>query len=246
LVISARGPNEREMKAVEEIVPEIKAKYGLDICACLGLLTEQQAKRLKACGVDRVNHNLNTSESYYPQICSTHTHADRVRTLRHVRDAGLEVCSGGIVGMGESKADVVSMAMQLRELRAESIPVNFLNAIDGTPLQKTSDLTPQDCLRTLAMFRMVNPTSELRISGGRELHLRTLQPLGLYPANSVFVGDYLTTSGQPPEEDYKMIRDLGFEVTGSVGLPDDPSQSPLPVEVRSCGGGGCGQNSCGN
>ncbi len=246
LVISARGPNEREMKAVEEIVPEIKAKYGLDICACLGLLTEQQAKRLKACGVDRVNHNLNTSESYYPQICSTHTHADRVRTLRHVRDAGLEVCSGGIVGMGESKADVVSMAMQLRELRAESIPVNFLNAIDGTPLQKTSDLTPQDCLRTLAMFRMVNPTSELRISGGRELHLRTLQPLGLYPANSVFVGDYLTTSGQPPEEDYKMIRDLGFEVTGSVGLPDDPSQSALPVEVRSCGGGGCGQNSCGN
>lgn len=246
LVISARGPNEREMKAVEEIVPEIKAKYGLDICACLGLLTEQQAQRLKACGVDRVNHNLNTSESYYPQICSTHTHADRVRTLRHVRDAGLEVCSGGIVGMGESKADVVSMAMQLRELRAESIPVNFLNAIDGTPLQKTSDLTPQDCLRTLAMFRMVNPKSELRISGGRELHLRTLQPLGLYPANSVFVGDYLTTSGQPPEEDYKMIRDLGFEVTGSVGLPDDPSESPLPVEVRSCGGGGCGQNSCGN
>jgi biotin synthase len=148
--------------------------------------------------------------------------------------------------MGESKADVVSMAMQLRELRAESIPVNFLNAIDGTPLQKTSDLTPQDCLRTLAMFRMVNPTSELRISGGRELHLRTLQPLGLYPANSVIVGDYLTTSGQPPEEDYKMIRDLGFEVTGSVGLPDDPSQSALPVEVRSCGGGGCGQNSCGN
>lgn len=246
LVISARGPNEREMKAVEEIVPEIKAKYGLDICACLGLLTEQQAKRLKACGVDRVNHNLNTSESYYPQICSTHTHADRVRTLRHVRDAGLELCSGGIVGMGESKADVVSMAMQLRELRAESIPVNFLNAIDGTPLQKTSDLTPQDCLRTLAMFRMVNPTSELRISGGRELHLRTLQPLGLYPANSVFVGDYLTTSGQPPEEDYKMIRDLGFEVTGSVGLPEDPSGSPLPVQVGSCGGGGCGQNSCGN
>jgi len=167
LVISARGPNEREMKAVEEIVPEIKAKSGLDICACLGLLTAEQARRLKACGVDRVNHNLNTSEEYYAKICSTHTHADRVQTLHHVRDAGLELCSGGIVGMGETQADVVSMAMQLRELRTESIPVNFLNSIDGTPLQKTSDLTPQDCLRTLAMFRMVNPTSELRISGGR-------------------------------------------------------------------------------
>lgn len=244
LVISARGPNEREMKAVEEIVPEIKAKYGLDICACLGLLTAEQARRLKACGVDRVNHNLNTSEEYYAKICSTHTHADRVRTLNHVRDAGLELCSGGIVGMGETQADVVSMAMQLRELRTESIPVNFLNSIDGTPLEKTSDLTPQDCLRTLAMFRMVNPTSELRISGGRELHLRTLQPLGLYPANSVFVGDYLTTEGQPPEEDYRMIRDLGFEVTGSA--PDPGVSTALPVGGGSCGGGGCGQNSCGN
>ncbi len=244
LVISARGPNEREMKAVEEIVPEIKAKYGLDICACLGLLTAEQARRLKACGVDRVNHNLNTSEEYYAKICSTHTHADRVQTLHHVRDAGLELCSGGIVGMGETQADVVSMAMQLRELRTESIPVNFLNSIDGTPLQKTSDLTPQDCLRTLAMFRMVNPTSELRISGGRELHLRTLQPLGLYPANSVFVGDYLTTEGQPPEEDYRMIRDLGFEVTGSA--PDPGVSTALPVGTSSCGGGGCGPNSCGN
>lgn len=244
LVISARGPNEREMKAVEEIVPEIKAKYGLDICACLGLLTAEQARRLKACGVDRVNHNLNTSEEYYAKICSTHTHADRVQTLHHVRDAGLELCSGGIVGMGETQADVVSMAMQLRELRTESIPVNFLNSIDGTPLQKTSDLTPQDCLRTLAMFRLVNPTSELRISGGRELHLRTLQPLGLYPANSVFVGDYLTTEGQPPEEDYRMIRDLGFEVTGSA--PDPGVSTSLPVGTSSCGGGGCGQNSCGN
>ncbi len=221
LVISARGPNEREMKAVETIVPEIKQKYGLDICACLGLLTDEQARRLKACGVDRVNHNLNTSEQHYAKICTTHSYADRVQTLRHVRDAGLEVCSGGIIGMGESADDVVSMAMQLRELEAESIPINFLNSIDGTPLEKTSDLSPQDCLRTLAMFRFVNPTSELRISGGRELHLRTLQPLGLYPANSMFVGDYLTTDGQPPEADFQIIRDLGFEVTGFAQATTD-------------------------
>lgn len=217
LVISARGPNEREMKAVESIVPEIKQQYGLDICACLGLLSKEQADRLKACGVDRVNHNLNTGEDYYGEICSTHTYADRVQTLRHVRDAGMEMCSGGIIGMGESFEDIVSMAFDLKELGVQSIPLNFLNSIDGTPLEGKKDLSPQDCLRALAMFRFVNPSRELRISGGREIHLRSLQPLGLYVANSVFVGDYLTTKGQAPEEDYQMIRDLGFDVTTSVG-----------------------------
>ncbi|TWT92773.1 biotin synthase BioB [Stieleria varia] len=217
LVISARGPNEREMTAVETIVPEIKQKYGLDICACLGLLTREQADRLKACGVDRVNHNLNTSEDHYADICTTHTYADRVQTLRHVRDAGMEMCSGGIIGMGETHDDIVSMAMDLRDLGVQSIPLNFLNSIDGTPLQGKKDLSPQDCLRALAMFRFVNPDRELRISGGREIHLRSLQSLGLYVANSVFVGDYLTTKGQAPEEDYQMVRDLGFEVTTSVG-----------------------------
>ena len=215
LVISARGPNEREMSAVEQIVPEIKQRYDLDVCACLGLLNRDQADRLKAAGVDRVNHNLNTGEDHYAEICTTHTYADRVQTLRHVRDAGMEMCSGGIIGMGESHDDVVSMAMDLRDLGVQSIPLNFLNAIEGTPLQGNADLSPNDCLRALAMFRFVAPDRELRISGGRELHLRSLQPLGLYVANSVFVGDYLTTKGQAPEEDYQMIKDLGFEVTTS-------------------------------
>jgi biotin synthase len=217
LVISARGPNERELNAVESIVPEIKQKYGLDVCACLGLLSKDQADRLKACGVDRVNHNLNTSEDYYEDICTTHTYADRVETLRNVRDAGMEMCSGGIIGMGEKHEDIVSMAFDLKELGVQSIPLNFLNAIEGTPLQGNDELTPNDCLRALAMFRFVNPDRELRISGGREIHLRSLQPLGLYVANSVFVGDYLTTKGQAPQEDYDMIRDLGFEVTQSAG-----------------------------
>ncbi len=215
LVISARGPNEREMVAVETIVPEIKQKYGLDICACLGLLTAEQAERLKACGVDRVNHNLNSSETHYAKICTTHTYADRVQTLRHVRDAGMEMCSGGIIGMGESRADIVSMAFDLAELEVQSIPVNILNAIDGTPLEGTDSLSPQDALKALAMFRFVAPNRELRIAGGRELHLRSLQPMGLYVANSLFVGDYLTTEGQAPQADYDLITDLGFEVTGS-------------------------------
>jgi biotin synthase len=213
IVISARGPNERELAAVEAIVPEIKQKYGLQICACLGLLTPEQADRLAACGVNKVNHNLNTSGEHYAQICTTHTYQDRLATLRAVRRSGMELCSGGIIGMGEQHRDVVSMAFELRELGVESIPVNFLNPIDGTPLAAVSELTPNYCLKVLAMFRLANPTSELRIAGGREMHLRGLQPLGLYAANSIFVGDYLTTKGQLPEADYAMVRDLGFEVT---------------------------------
>ena len=213
MVISARGPSEREMKAVEEIVPEIKEQYGLKICACLGLLDQEKADRLKACGVDRVNHNLNTSGDFYGSICSTHSYQDRLDTLSAVRSAGMEICSGGIVGMGEKHSDIVDMAFELKNLKAESIPVNFLNAIEGTPLQNINYLTPNFCLKVLAMFRFVNPRSEIRISGGREIHLRSLQPLGLYAANSMFVGDYLTTKGQPPESDYRMIEDLGFTVT---------------------------------
>jgi biotin synthase len=212
IVISARGPNEREMAAVTKIVPEIKQQYNLKICACLGLLTPDQAQELKECGVDRVNHNLNTSDSHYSEICTTHTFADRLATLRAVRDAGMEMCSGGIIGMGERRQAVVDLAMTLRDLGVQSIPVNFLNPIDGTPLAGKSDLNPRYCLKVLAMFRLVNPDREIRIAGGRELHLGSMQALGLYAANSIFVGDYLTTKGQAPEADYQMIRDLGFEV----------------------------------
>ncbi|GIW93649.1 MAG: biotin synthase [Pirellulaceae bacterium] len=235
IVISGREPHERELRAIEEVVPEIKARYGLHICACLGLLTTEQARRLKACGVDRVNHNLNTGPDYYGKICTTHTYQDRLATLRAVRQAGLELCCGGIAGMGERPDDLVAMAMELRELRVESIPVNFLIAIDGTPLAGTSLLAPADCLRVLAMFRFTNPASELRIAGGREVHLRTLQPLGLYIANSVFVGDYLTTKGQPPEADYAMIRDMGFEITRQ-GAPE-------PLLEEGAGRDGC-DHSC--
>ena len=195
------------------LLRQIKEQYDLKICACLGLLNQEQADRLKAAGVDRVNHNLNTGEGHYEKICSTHSYQDRVDTLNHVRGAGMEICSGGIIGMGESQEDLVQMAFHLRDLKAESIPLNFLNPIQGTPLEGQTGLSPLQCLRTLAMFRFANPDRELRIAGGREMHLRSLQPLGLYAANSIFVGDYLTTKGQPPEDDYKMIQDMGFVVT---------------------------------
>jgi biotin synthase len=219
IVISARGPSEREMQAVEKIVPEIKAKFDLEVCACLGLLTSEQAQRLAACGVNKVNHNLNTSAEYYERICTTHTYEDRVETLKAVRAAGLALCSGGIIGMGERDEDVVNMALALRKLEVESIPLNFLIDIDGTPLARSSRLTPRYCLKALAMFRFVNPTSELRIAGGREVHLGSLQSLGLYAANSMFVGDYLTTKGQAPEADYRMIEEMGFVVTRQEEVP---------------------------
>jgi biotin synthase len=214
IVISARGPNEREMESVERIVPEIKARYDLNVCACLGLLSPDQARRLAACGVDQVNHNLNTSREFYAEICTTHTYQDRLDTLRGVREAGMKICSGGILGMGEKDEDLVRMAFELRELAAEMIPVNFLNPIDGTPLAGVQRLNPRDCLKALAMFRFTNPAAEIRIAGGRELHLRSMQCLGLYAASSMFVGDYLTTKGQPPEADYRMIEDMGFVIAG--------------------------------
>ncbi|NBW96089.1 MAG: biotin synthase BioB [Planctomycetia bacterium] len=226
IVISARGPSEREVDFVCQIVPEIKRRYGLNVCACLGLLTPDQARRLAAAGVDKVNHNLNTSERFYPEVCTTHTYADRVATLEACRAAGLQLCSGGIMGMGETHDDLIDMAFELRAMNVESIPLNFLNSIDGTPLEGVRRLSPRDCLRGLAMMRMVNPSAEIRIAGGREIHLGSLQPLGLYAANSIFVGDYLTTKGQLPEADYRMIEDLGFVITRGSESAEPPPCLP--------------------
>lgn len=217
IVISGRAPSEREIRAIETIVPEIKESYGLNICACLGLLTLEQAQRLAACGVDKVNHNLNTSPEHYERICTTHTYDDRVATLRNAKAAGMELCSGGIVGMGEQPRDVVRMAEELRDLGVKSIPVNFLHPIDGTPLSANDsakgELNPRYCLKTLCMMRLMNPDRELRIAGGRELHLGSMQAFGLYAANSIFVGDYLTTPGQAAAADLKMVEELGFTIT---------------------------------
>jgi biotin synthase len=211
IVVSGRGPTREELDALTQIVPRIKAAFGLKLCVSAGLLSPEEAAQLKTCGVDRINHNLNTSRRFYPRICTTHSYQQRLDTLRAVREAGLEICSGGIVGMGEEDADVVELALRLGELAVEAVPVNFLQPIPGTPLEGLHRLDPRYCLKVLALFRLANPRCELRIAAGREMHLGSLQPLGLYPANSIFVGDYLTTKGQPPEEDYRMIEALGFE-----------------------------------
>ncbi|MCY8344675.1 biotin synthase BioB [Bacillus haynesii] len=212
IVASGRGPSNREVDQVVGAVKEIKETYGLKVCACLGLLKPEQAERLKEAGVDRYNHNINTSKSNHSNITTSHTYEDRVNTVETAKKSGMSPCSGVIVGMKETKQDVVDMAKSLKALDADSIPVNFLHAIDGTPLEGVNELNPLYCLKVLALFRFINPTKEIRISGGREVNLRSLQPLGLYAANSIFVGDYLTTAGQNETEDHKMLHDLGFEV----------------------------------
>lgn len=212
IVASGRGPSNKEVNQVVEAVEEIKDTYGLKICACLGLLKPEQADRLKEAGVDRYNHNINTSKSNHSNITTSHTYDDRVNTIDVAKESGMSPCSGVIVGMKETKQDVIDMARSLKALDADSIPVNFLHAIDGTPLEGVNELTPVYCLKVLALFRFINPTKEIRIAGGREVNLRSLQPLGLYAANSIFVGDYLTTEGQEDTEDHQMLQDLGFEV----------------------------------
>lgn len=212
IVASGRGPSDREVQHVCDTVRRIKQEYGLHICACLGLLQPHQAKMLAAAGVDRVNHNLNTSRSYYAQICTTHTYQDRLDTLRVVHEAGMELCSGLIVGMGEVHQDILDAVFELREMDIKSIPVNFLHPIDGTPLAKQDTLDPRFCLKVLCLLRLAHPAVEIRIAGGREVNLRSMQAMGLYAANSIFVSDYLTTKGQTKEEDFAMVRDLGFEI----------------------------------
>ncbi|MGF1432150.1 biotin synthase BioB [Kitasatospora sp. LaBMicrA B282] len=242
LVASGRGPTDRDIDRVTNTIAAIKEQEpGVEICACLGLLSDNQAERLRAAGVDAYNHNLNTSENTYGEITSTHTYADRVDTVSKAHGAGLSACSGLIAGMGESPEDLVDVVFALRELGSDSVPVNFLIPFEGTPLAKEWNLTPQHCLRILAMVRFVHPDVEVRIAGGREVHLRSLQPLGLHIANSIFLGDYLTSEGQAGQADLDMIKDAGYEVEGQGELT-------LPrhrADVAAAAQGGCGTASTG-
>jgi biotin synthase len=212
IVASGRGPSARELREVTAAVRRIKGEMPMKVCACLGLLTDQQALELKQAGVDRYNHNLNTSSDHHARITTTHSYDDRLATIGAVKRAGISPCAGFIAGMGETDEQLVDLAFALRGLDADSIPVNFLNAIAGTPLQGLDELNPRRCLKILALMRLVCPAKEIRVAGGREVNLRSLQPLSLYAANSIFVGDYLTTPGQAAEADWKMLEDLGFEI----------------------------------
>jgi biotin synthase len=212
MVTSTRGPSQRDLDVICEAVRRIKDEIGINVCTSLGLLREGQAEQLAAAGVTRFNHNLESSRRFFPSVCSTHGFEDRLQTVERARAAGMEACCGGIFGMGESVLDRVALALELRALEVESIPVNFLDPRPGTPLSDEPRLTPHDCLRALAMMRFVNPSRDIRVAGGREVNLRQLQALALYPANSLFCAGYLTTPGQGYKADVRMIEDAGFRV----------------------------------
>lgn len=229
LVSSGRGPSTRDIDRVTEMVVALKEEHpGVEVCACLGLLADGQAERLKDAGVDAYNHNINTAESHHDTIVQTHTYADRVDTVEKAKGAGISPCSGLIAGLGETDEQLVEALFALQELDSDSIPINFLMPFDGTPFEDTRELSPTRCVKILAMARFVCPDKEIRIAGGREMHLRSLQPIALHVANSIFLGDYLTSEGQDAQADLEMIRDNGFVVLGSeeeLGQrePDDPT-----------------------
>jgi biotin synthase len=223
MAISGRSPSADEMDQLCETIRAIKQETDISLCGSLGLLSLEQAKRLKAAGLDRANHNLNTSERYHPEVCTTHTYEDRVATLKNCVAAGLEVCSGGIVGQGETDEDIIDLLLALRELGPDALPINFLVPVEGTPFADAAgDLTPRRCLKVLCLARFLHPKTELRAAGGREFHIRSLQPLAFYPADSAFVSGYLTTGGQSVEDARRMIADLGFdlEIEGAEAPPE--------------------------
>jgi biotin synthase len=213
MVTSGRGPSAADVERFAAAARRIKSEFPhLELCVSLGLMDEPQARELKAAGIGWVNHNLNTSERFHPEICTTHAYADRVRTVANVRRAGLSTCCGGILGMGEDDEDVIDLAFALRDLEVDSLPVNFLHPIEGTPLGGRRDLTPMRCLKALVLFRLAHPAAEIRVAGGRELNLGWFQPLALFAANSIFVDGYLTTPGQAHAEARRMVEAIGFEV----------------------------------
>ncbi len=229
MVTATRGPSTKDLDTICAAAERIKAESGIELCASLGLLTEAKARRLRAAGVDRFNHNLETSERYYDQLVTTHTWADRVETVKLARDAGMQTCVGGIVGLGEHDDDLLDLAFALRDLDVDSVPVNFLDARPGTPLADRPQVEPGFALRALCMFRFVHPRTDLRVAGGREVTLRGLQVMALYPANSIFTQGYLTTTGATPAADHQLILDAGF----TLELADGVEAMPDPAAVAA-------------
>jgi biotin synthase len=235
MVTATRGPSQRDLDTICTAAQQIKAEMDIELCASLGLLTEAKAQRLASSGIDRFNHNLETSERHYAKIVSTHTWRDRVATIEIAKRAGMDTCCGGIVGLGETEDDLLDLAFALRELDVDSVPINFLVADEGTPLAGSPLVEPRFALRTLCMFRLVHPRTDLRVAGFREVTLRSLQVMALYPANSIFTQGYLTRPGATPHADHQMIRDAGFELELASGeaTPADPDAvAHLAPKVR--------------
>ena len=218
--LSGIGFSDEEIEDLADRIREMKKKE-TQICCSIGFLTEKQAKMLKEAGLDRINHNLNSSRSFYPEICTTHTYEQRVNNIKMLQGLGFEICSGGIVGMGESKEDVVDMLMDLREINPESVPINFLLPIPGTRLadRDISELTPEYCLKVLCLARLMIPKSDIRCAAGREVYFKGIEPTLFKVVDSIFASGYLTAGGQGIDATMKMIEEAGF--TGEIESTDE-------------------------
>jgi biotin synthase len=229
LVSQGRGPKYSSPKSEEfakilETVRQITTETNIKPCCALGEVTLEQAEELKAAGVTRYNHNLEASEKFYTDIVSTHSWGDRVETVKNLKKAGIQACTGGIMGMGETWEDRVDLAISLRDLEVDSVPINLLNPREGTPLGHLPKLDVFDALKAIAIFRFILPEQILRYAGGREAVMGELQSLGLKSGiNAMLIGHYLTTLGQPPEKDQAMLESLGLQ----------GGEAPIPGEYQT-------------
>lgn len=212
IVTSGKKPSANELSEICGFISDLR-DLGLQPCATLGILNADELKQLKDAGLYRYHHNLETSESYFSEICTTHTYNDKIRTINAAKEAGLSICSGGIFGLGESWEDRIDMAFALKEIGIDSVPVNFFTPVSGTPLDKRDQLGPLEALMIIAIYRLILPAAEIRVCGGRPLTLRDLNSY-IFPAgaNGLLIGNYLTTSGRNPDDDLQMIKDTGLEI----------------------------------
>jgi biotin synthase len=212
LVCAYREPPEKDFQQICEAIKEIRSKVEIEVNVSLGFMTLSRAKALKKLGVKRYNHNLEAAESYFAKICNTHDFSDRVKTARIVKEAGLQLCSGGIIGIGESARQRIELAFSLASLDPEEVPVNILIGREGTPLAGIEPLDPLEAIKTIAVWRFIMPKTILKIAGGREVHLKDNDKLALKAgANGIITGGYLTTSGNQANRDIAMIREIGLK-----------------------------------
>jgi len=213
LISSGRQLNDKEFEVILSGLDRIRKETTLDLDCSLGTLSEERAECLKKVGVTRYNHNLETAESHFSKICTTHSFQDRIQTIGVLKDQGFSICCGGIIGLGESPRQRLELAFSLRELEIDCIPFNILNPRPGTPLEHSESVPPMEIIKTIALFRLILPRGTIKIAGGREVNLRDLQSLALLAgANGLILGNYLTTPGRSAEDDLAMVRDLGFYI----------------------------------
>ncbi|MEC8193930.1 MAG: biotin synthase BioB [Myxococcota bacterium] len=228
-----RISSEADLSTLEESFRRIRASTGMQTCASLGLMTKPDLQRLQKAGMQSMHHNLETARSYHDNIVETHTYDEEVETLRHAKSLGMYVCSGGIFGMGETWAHRVEMALDLREIDVDSVPINFLNPRPGTPLADQHDLTPVDCLKIIALYRLILPTKDILVCGGREMNLLNEQSnMFKAGANGLMMGNYLTTEGVDRDHDFDLIESLGMAIRPPPHAPHPPS---VPPTVRAEG-----------